>query len=224
MRWTLVVAVAAPCVACLGCAFAPPTVPPEAVTQDGLAWSGSAANPCFLSNPLFVAVRDPQCIWETVVDVVDDYFRIQSEEPARLIGATITEGRLETFAEPSATLFEPWRFDSVGAYERLESTLQSIRRRATVRVTPGEGGYWIDVAVFKELEDLPQPMMSTAGAATFRYDSSLVRAVEPVGQQDVTRGWIRYGRDDLLEQRILGHLQGRLAGVGAPIRLSSTQR
>jgi hypothetical protein len=172
-------------------------------------------------NPLFVAGNDPQAVWETVVDVIDNYFRVKDEEPVRVIGATVTEGRLETHPEPGATVFEPWCGDSVGAYERVESTLQSIRRRAQVRVTPGQGGYWVEVAVFKELEDASQPFMATAGTATFHYDTSLVRVENPVGEQDITRGWLPYGRDDKLEQRILGQIQGRIAGCGAPVPIAA---
>ena len=42
-----------------------------------------------------------------------------------------------------------------------------MRRRAVVRVIPAQGGHWVDVAVFKELEDVVKPEHATAGAATF---------------------------------------------------------
>jgi len=163
--------------------------------------------PAYCANPVLLSIREPEPAWETVVDVMDDYFRIRDEEPVRLIGNTLTEGRLETFPEIGATVFEPWRGDSAGRYERVESTLQTIRRRAVVRVIPAEQGYWVDVAVFKELEDVLRPEHSTAGAATLRYDTSLTRVVNPVGQQSVHQGWIAQGRDTALEQRILGQLQ-----------------
>lgn len=214
MPWRLVLAPAL--VLLCGCTgIAPPPPAPGSP-----AWGAPQAMSGALPNPLFVPARDPAAVWETVVDVVDDYFRIREEVPVRLVGTTVTEGRLETYPDPGATLLEPWRGDSVGGYERLESTLQSIRRWVRARVTPGQGGYWIDIAVFKQLEDAVQPFMSTAGAATFRYDSTLTRLVNPVGEQEVNRGWIDYGRDCALEQRILGHLQDRLAGCGAPLQIS----
>ena len=205
MRWLLLLATVS-LVAC-GCSGLPP--------------ASQTVVPACQPNPMFVAGSDSQAVWEAVVDVVDDYFRVEHEEPVRTIGTTITEGRLETYPEPGATVFEPWRADSVGAYERIESTLQSIRRRAQARVTPAQGGYWVDVTVFKELEDVAQPFMSTAGAATFHYDTSLVRVVNPIGEQDVNRGWIPYGRDDNLEQRILTHIQDRFAGVSWPFRIGA---
>ena len=144
-----------------------------------------------------------------MADVVDDYFKIEREEPVRLIGDVLTAGRIDTFPTVGATIFEPWRGDSVGRQERVESTLQSIRRRAEVRVTPVTGGYEVDVVVLKELEDLLWPEHATAGAATFRYDDTLTRVVNLELGQDTNLGWIPQGRDTALEQQILSDLQAR---------------
>ena len=168
-------------------------------------------------NPLFVACADHQRIWETVVDVIDDEFRIQHEEPVRAYGDTITEGRLETYYELGSTILEPWRHDSASPYEKLESTLQTIRRRVLARVTPAQGGYWIEILAQKELEDLPRPINSTAGAATFRYDSSLTRVVNPEAPVKDASQWVPRGRDTDLEQRFLDHVVGRFSGVGNPV-------
>ena len=112
----------------------------------------------------------------------------------------------ETYYQVSPTLLEPWRRDTAGEYERIENTLQTIRRRAVVSVLPAEGGYWVNVAVFKELEDLPKPEHASAGGATFRYDSSFTRVVNPAGGDPSGECWIPQGRDPVLEQRIIGHL------------------
>jgi hypothetical protein len=160
-------------------------------------------------NPMKVQLTDPQCVWEAVTDVVNDYFKIEHEEPVRQIDGTLTEGRIDTFPQVSPTLLEPWRRDTAGEYERVENTLQTMRRRAVVRVLPGEGGNWIDVAVFKELEDLPRPEHASAGGATFRYDNTLNRVVNPSAGDEATKGWIPQGRDPVLEQRMLGHILAR---------------
>jgi len=158
------------------------------------------------ANPVFMPITDPQCAWEAVVDVIDDYFKIEHEEPVRQIGGTITEGRIDTFAQVSPTLLEPWRRDTAGEYDRVENTLQTMRRRAVIRLLPAEGGYWVDVAVLKELEDLRTPEHASAGAATFRYDSSFTRVGNPAAGEQTAQGWIPQGRDPILEQRIIGHL------------------
>lgn len=188
-----------------GCTVNPPVTSPGWETTN-----------VFQNNPVLLPVADHERAWELVVDVVDDYFKIEREEPVRLVGNVVTEGRLDTFPAVGSTMFEPWRRDSANPYEKLESTLQSIRRHATVRVRPAQGGYQVEVAVFKELEDVVQPAHTTAGAAIFRNDSSLTRVVSPVGEQEVHEGWIPMGRDTALEQRIIQQLMAR-AGVGATV-------
>jgi hypothetical protein len=190
----------------------------------GLAVSGCALGPTAVDsgwqtthvlydNPVLLPVADHEYVWETVVDVIDDYFKIEREEPVR-VAENVVPGWLETFPEVGSTLFEPWRRDSVGPYEKLQSTLQSTRRWAKVRVDPAPGGFRVDVAVFKELEDVVQPAQATAGAATFRHDSSLTRVVNPVGEHEITEGWIPMGRDTALEQRIIEQLLARSGAVG----------
>jgi len=163
----------------------------------------------YYGNPTLVRAADHQYVWETVVDVVDDYFKVCAEEPVRRVGEVLTEGRLETVPQISPTVLEPWRRDTAGGHDRLENTLQSMRRRAVVRVIPAQRGYWVDVAVLKELEDLAQPQHATAGAATFRYEDSLRRVVNPVGEVGACEGWIPQGRDVGLEQEIIAHLHAR---------------
>ncbi len=170
--------------------------------------------PVYHNNPAVIPHGDPQVVWEQVVDVVEDYFPIEREEPVRLYGNTLTEGRIDSYPTVSRTIFEPWRRDVVGGTAAMESTLQSMRRRAVVRVVPGEPGYFVEVAVYKELEDVTRPEHATSGAATFRYDSSLTRVVNPIGEQAATEGWIPQGRDHDLEQRILGQIQQRWSAAG----------
>jgi len=186
-----------------GCASSP--IPSG---QAGLAWQ---------ENPIVVTNVGHDLLWEVVVNVIDDYFPIEHEEPVRLIGDILTEGQLTTEPQVAATLLEPWRPDSVGYDERLESTLQSMRRWATVRATPTQGGYSIEVAVYKELEDVKRPEHSTAGSATFRYDDSINEVVRPVGEERTSRGWIPQGRDSMLEQRILGHLRDAFYQMGITV-------
>jgi hypothetical protein len=176
---------------------------------DGAALYGAApAGP--VDNPLFVPPLDPEYVWNNLVDAVDDHFRIEREERVRLIGGILTEGRIDTFPTIGSTLLEPWRGDSTAGYEKLHATLQSVRRRATVRLIPTEGGTLVDVVVQKELEDLDKPEHATTGNATLRHDGTLVRNEGPPGRFSVTLGWIPIGRDCSLEQKILRDIQCRL--------------
>lgn len=201
---------------CLGLAALatlPGCVAPQPVVSPG---SGVVC-----ANPLLTPVSDANYVWEQVVDVVDDDFKILRERPIRRSGNELLEGQLETVPKVGATIFEPWHGDSVGRNERMEATLQSIRRQAVVRVIPDSQGFLVDVAVFKELEDVARPEHATAGAATLRYDSSLSRVHEAIGDRPINEGWIPLGRDVMLEQRILGKLRQRLQPArAAPARFA----
>jgi hypothetical protein len=167
------------------------------------------------ANPIFIPVTNQDWAWEQIVDVVDDYFRVERESRVQLVGNVVTEGRIDTFPQVGATFVEPHRPDSVGNFNRLESTFQTIRRRAIVRVIPEQGGYMVDLTVEKELEDLPHPENATAGGATFRNDSSLVSDVnEEVSRTRLSQHWIPLGRDTECEQQILAEIQARLGAGG----------
>jgi hypothetical protein len=186
----------------------------------GQPWSGPPGfAPHLVENPMFLPVVDREFAWNQLVDTVDDYFRIEREEPVRFIGGVLTEGRLETYPQAGSTLLEPWRRDSTRGFERWHSTLQSVRRRAHVQVLPSDGGFLFYVQVVKELEDVDHPQEVAAGASTPRHDSSLLRRRDIVEKDPLTLGWIPFGRDTSLEQQILMELRGRLTDVGPPQRL-----
>jgi hypothetical protein len=173
---------------------------------------------------------DAETVWTQMVDVADDYFKVAAEQRVTFANGVPTEGRIDTFPQTGATLLEPWRADSIGFRERLEATLQSIRRIGTMRLTPDPAGWRIEVVVNNELENLARPMRATAGGASFRNDDSLYRYGTPLptlGQQvgDQPRpvaaptpnlGWIPLGRDPLLEQRMLAKVLARLGVAPVP--------
>jgi len=163
-----------------------------------------------LDNPLFFPVADRELLWNQLVDAVDDYFRIEREQRVQEVGGVLTEGRIITFPTNGATHLEPWHRDSTPGYERLHSTFQSLRRRAEVRVMPRNNGYFVEVVVFKELEDVNQPEGATVRGAAMRHDGSLTRNETPDPDGPVTLGWICLGRDIGLEQQILTELQARM--------------
>jgi hypothetical protein len=163
-----------------------------------------------LENPLFVPIADREFLWLQVVDTVDNYFNIKREERVRLVGDVLLEGRIETFPAAGSTMLEPWRKDSTPGFEKLHATLQSVRRYAIVRVAPTDGGYLVDVAVHKELEDVERPEHATVAHVAVRHDSSLVRSERQPRDSPVTWNWIPVGRDASLEQRILSEIWGRV--------------
>ena len=154
-----------------------------------------------VANPVFVRANNSEEAWERTVDVVHDYlFEIERENK---LG-----GVIETRYKTGASALEPWHPDSVGAVNRLQSTLQSIRRKAYVRFTPAPGGYLVGVETVKELEDVPRAA-NFAGGATFLDNSALQRDLNPVVGQATPSGWINQGRDPALEQAMLRSINRR---------------
>ena len=102
--------------------------------------------------------------------------------------------------------------DSGDFYERVESSLQTIRRFAIVTIEPDPTGMGqaVRVEVFKELEDLVRPERAPAGRAIFSNEIPVNRAREVVGPVDVPQGWIPRGRDLVVEQSMLRRIQKRL--------------
>jgi hypothetical protein len=160
-------------------------------------------------NPMALPLAEDTFVWLQVVDVVDDYFRIRSEQPVQNRGEMVLDGRLETSYKVGASLSEPWRKDSTDGFERLQSTLQSIRRRAFVFVRPMGAGYEIEVVVQKELEDTDRSLDATEGVVTAR-ENTVARSRGQVVDGPVTLGWIPLGRDASLEQLILQDILGRI--------------
>lgn len=151
-------------------------------------------------NSIFVSANDAEAVWERTVDVLHDYqFQIARE--------SMLDGTIETEYKIGSGLLEPWHRESVGFASRLESTLQSIRRRAFVHLTQAQGGFLVRVEVFKELEDLDGLAANSAGGATFQESTPLQRDLNLVVGQSASSGWIAQGRDFQLEQELMRRLQ-----------------
>ena len=106
----------------------------------------------FVPNPLELPPAEDDFVWSQVIDAVDDYFRIAREQPVQNADGIVLDGRVETSYRIGASVFEPWRKDSTVGFERLQSTLQSIRRRAIVTVRPNGAAYSIEVIVQKDFD------------------------------------------------------------------------
>ncbi len=167
-----------------------------------------------LQNPLPVPMLPRDMVMDEVSDEIDNYFRIIREERVRLIDDILTEGWIETEPKIGSTILEPWRQDSAPGFELAHASLQTVRRFARVRVIPAENSYLIDVRVYKELEDLPQPLRAGVGGRYMRHDNSMDIDLIPLEFQPRERGWIPMGRDLALEGIILSNIQQRMHQAG----------
>jgi hypothetical protein len=171
-----------------------------------------------LANPIQVNTLDSEFLWNQTVDTVDDYFQIKSEQRPTRDELQWFEGRLETYPQIGATYFEPWRKDALEGYQRWQSTLQTMRRTATIRVIPAKDGFSVAVEVIKEIEDVDRSQYSSEGTAVARHDGTIVRTDNALIGQPNNLGWIRQENDYELEQRILREILGRVSNVSPPRR------
>ena len=164
-----------------------------------------------VSNPLTIPMLDRWLVMDEISDELDDYFRIYREERIRVVDSVMTEGWIETHPKIGSTALEPWHHDSTRGFERTHASLQTVRRFAKVRVIPTGQSYAIDVKVFKELEDNPQPTNSVVTGRVLRTDNALDVDLEEPWTTRQNDGWIPMGRDFSLEQQILRNIQNRLS-------------
>ncbi|HEV3204041.1 MAG TPA: hypothetical protein VGY77_06650, partial [Gemmataceae bacterium] len=167
-------------------------------------------NPVFLRFDPTIAVENPVFIpqgpasygvvFEKVLSVVGDYFEIRYSHRY--------DAQIRTFPRISPGLEQFWKPGSPDFGQRLEATLQTIRHRAEIDIEAAQdGGFFVSVVVYKELEDLSRPIRATAGAASFRSDNTVDRQFEVIDPAIFESNWIPLGRDTELEQAILQQIK-----------------
>lgn len=169
-------------------------------------------------NPIIVENYHHEFLWSVLVDVIDTHFDIAREIPVRLYGNVLTEGHLETKPKIGASLVEFWHADSVGLKERFDCTAQTIRRRVEVLVVPESGGYSLEVKVFKELEDNPQPLQGAGYASHLRFRDHADEFQDSIGSEQEPAGWFIIERDTALENRLLLEIVYRLKNPPETVR------
>ena len=158
-------------------------------------------------NPVLIPISDPQCAWEAVADVIDDYFKIEHEEPVRQIGDTI-QRRADRYLLPG----QP---DAVGTLAaryggRVRAGGKHLANHAAAGRGPGVAdrragiGWTLPCSRSWKICARPNtPRPAAPPSAT----------TAPLPAWSIRRSWIRpanagslIGRDPVLEQRIIGHL------------------
>ena len=133
--------------------------------------------------------------WERTVDALHA-FHFSIEKENRLAGT------IQTNYLTGAGLLEPWHHDSVTLGNRIESSLQPIRRRAIVTLTPGENGVRVAVEVIKERENPRGPTRHATGVANYPENRPVQRDLDVVLGESTPPGWITLGRDAALEKAL----------------------
>ncbi len=154
-------------------------------------------------NPVYIPLGPESYghVFESCLRVLIDY-QLEIQESNRY------DGRIECVPRiaPGIGLF--MKPGSPDPYERLLATAQTYRHRVSLAIQPAtNGGFFIEVAVRKELEDLARPIRSTVGSAIFRTENNVERQFEVVDPAFFDTGWIYKGRDAAMEQEIIRRLK-----------------
>lgn len=155
-----------------------------------------------VENPVFIPQGPASygVVFEKVIDILDDYFEISYTNRY--------SGEIKTFPKIAPGLEQAWRPGNPDFYERLRATWQTVRNRAEVEIQPAEdGGYFIKVVVFEELEDLPKPTRRTAAAASFQGNTTVERQFEVIDPTVFESNWAPLGQNCALEQLILQRIK-----------------
>ena len=158
---------------------------------------------------------DFDALWESCQEVLRRH-RFRLDQVDRRSG-TIT-----TFPETSQSFFEFWRHDVDTAYDRLESTLRTVRRRAVVQVDRNEAGGagQVTVTVYRQTFATPERQFNNS-AATLRIFAETLPGV--AGEPVLTRAddyWIDAGRDAAMESRLARQILDRAHLPPGPMALA----
>ncbi len=120
----------------------------------------------------------------------------------------------------SGQWFEPWRVDSQGGYQLVESSMHTMRRVVSVDIQPVEmknaaaenegpratGDYRLRVRVDKLRFSAPQRQITTASGVMAIYSERVPTRSGRRGPQSQGGEWVPLGRDGLLEIYFLDKL------------------
>jgi len=176
----------------LGCLSTPPNDNPLYLRPD---IKPECENPVLISpgTPTPTAYAE---VFEKVLNVIDDYYEIAyaNRYDGRIIGhPKIAPGILRIFQNGSPDLTE-----------RILASFQTMRNRCEVQIKAAEqGGYLVQVIVYRELKDEGRPLNAPSGSV-FRDAATVDRQYEVVDPSiPVELTWIPKGRDFALEEAIL---------------------
>lgn len=141
-------------------------------------------------------------LWRAAVEVVGDRFHIASAE--RGSGTIKTDYLVTALSKTSL------KSNAVTRRAAAEDLLHTIRRRATLKLDPGEPS---SVEVIVTVERMVRVRQDVVRGGTFSLGVKLVEKGPQYGSR-----WIARGRDEALEKRIAEEIAARLERLSAGAR------
>ncbi len=123
------------------------------------------------------------------------------------------QGLIRTRPLSGAQFFEFWRKDNIGAFNKAEANLHSIRRIAEMDVSQEEGRLCIGCKVNVQRLNLPERVLRGRGRSYEMFSTSspeLQKLKLDKGQRRLM-AWVDLGRDGLLEIEILKRIEKKIA-------------
>jgi hypothetical protein len=149
------------------------------------------------------AGADDGLVWEETLRVLREA-GFQPDRQDRVSRVIVTH------PETSAQWFEFWRGDVADAYSLLESSLQTVQRKATVRVAERRGDEPLSVAVTVDVYrwSTPERQVTSASGGINLFSSRVPTTEgERLTTADESARLIKLGRDAAMEQRLAERIE-----------------
>lgn len=142
-------------------------------------------------------------LWDAALAVLNRFdFRPDRQDRAM--------GIIETKPATSKQWGELWRQDVADSYSLLESSLNTIQRKATVRFIRSAEGWRVEVQVDVYRLSAPESQITTASSTLHSFDGALPTAEGLIGKKAEQRErWEPLGRDANEETRLLSSILAR---------------
>jgi len=165
------------------------------------------------SGPTTADERNFQAVWQASLDVLRRY-GFEVDPPAARQDRR--DGLIVTPPLVGRQWFECWRRDAAGAHDVTETSLQTIFRTATVRVSrtaPNAGTFRADVEVQVVRADRLSPQIASASdiyemfvmPGVEKHESKMILQAKPVDPADQ----VSLGRDEKLESKMMNEIQAK---------------
>lgn len=116
--------------------------------------------------------------------------------------------RILTYPLPGAQFFEFWRKDAIGSFNRIESTLHTVRRTAELTFLPVNNATQIVCVVRTERLNLPSRETASPNQAyqILTESSPIVQTLKLSADQIRGMSWVPLGQDSELANLILQNI------------------
>ncbi len=173
------------------------------------------------AKPIYVKDVDRHQAMEVAEDVLATmHFTIEKADvdPATLdIDTRRWQGFIRTRPLPGAQFFEFWRRDNVGADNRLQANLHSIRRVVELNMIEQDGELCINCDVQVHRLSLPERQVSSSAHAysLFSISGPILQKIQLNPEQKEDMAWIDAGQDEQLAAEILKRIEQQIGSERA---------